>query len=240
MRFSPVGLGERRHLVRAVFARAADRPQYRQQQGGTAEPEAVADRVGHARQRIARHADTRKHERKDRAGDCARADERGLERIAGGVLILAEHVADERAERLHRDVDRGVEHPERQRGEPQHLRLGHHEQRQRGEYRTREEIRAATAEAGPGAVAVMADDRLDEQPGQRCRDPQIGEVVERSAERLEDPAHVGVLQREADLDAEKAEADIPQAGKALDWFLGQNAALLIGRHLSAWRSDGPA
>src|SRR3546814_2723204 len=53
--------------------------------------------------------------------------------------------------------------------------------------------------------AHMADDRLDEQPGQRRRDPQARQSLDILAERLEDAAHIGVLEREADLEAEEAE-----------------------------------
>src|SRR5690606_14075272 len=76
---------------------------------------------------------------------------------------------------------------------------------------------AETAE--PGSVAHMADHRLDQQPGERRRDPQAGQFLDILPERLEDAAHIGVLQRKADLDAEKAEADVPQAGKALPRLL---------------------
>ena len=55
----------------------------------------------------------------------------------------------------------------------------------------------------------VADDRLDQEPGHRRRDPQDRDVLDLGAQRLEDPAHVGVLQREADLDAEEAEAHVP-------------------------------
>ncbi len=61
----------------------------------------------------------------------------------------------------------------------------------------------------------MADDRLDEQAGERRGDPERGQRFEFGAERLEDAAHIGILQREADLDSQKAEADVPQAAKAL-------------------------
>src|SRR3546814_9068213 len=65
----------------------------------------------------------------------------------------------------------------------------------------------------------MADDRLDEQPGQRRRDPQARQSLDILAERLEDAAHIGVLEREADLEAEEAEADVPQAGETLSRLL---------------------
>src|SRR3546814_16665590 len=98
--------------------------------------------------------------------------------------------------------------------EPDRGTFGHDEQRDRGEDRAGEEIGAAAAEATePGAVAHMADDRLDEQPGQRRRDPQARQSLDILAERLEDAAHIGVLEREADLEAEKAEADVPQAAR---------------------------
>ena len=61
---------------------------------------------------------------------------------------------------------------------------------------------------------MMADDRLDEQAGQRRGDPQRGQIVEAGAKRLEDARHVRVLQREADLDAEEAERNVPQPGQA--------------------------
>ena len=62
----------------------------------------------------------------------------------------------------------------------------------------------------------MADDRLDQQAGQRRRDPQDGQRIDLGAQGLEDAAGVGVLQAEADLDAEEADAHVPdrQAGQA--------------------------
>src|SRR3546814_18203212 len=73
----------------------------------------------------------------------------------------------------------------------------------------------------------MADDRLDQQPGQRRGDPQARQLLDILAQRLEDAAHIRILQREADLDAEQAEADIPQAGKTLPRLV--HVALPIGR-----------
>src|SRR3546814_21196219 len=62
----------------------------------------------------------------------------------------------------------------------------HDEQRDRGEDRAREKVRAAASEpAEPGPVAHMADDRLDQQPGQRCGDPQARQLLEdRKSTRL--------------------------------------------------------
>src|SRR5690242_13954931 len=55
----------------------------------------------------------------------------------------------------------------------------------------------------------MADDRLHDQAGQRRGDPQHRDLFHRGAERLEDAADVGGLQREAELDAEKSETHVP-------------------------------
>jgi hypothetical protein len=86
-------------------------------------------------------------------------------------------VADEGAERFHRDVERGVEDPQRAGGDPQRRRVGHHEQRQRRQHRAREEVGTAPAQSGPGAIRQVADDGLNEQAGQRRRDPQPGHLV---------------------------------------------------------------
>src|SRR5256885_8449841 len=61
----------------------------------------------------------------------------------------------------------------------------------------------------------MTNDRLHQQAGKWRCDPQCWEVVEARPKRLEDAAHVRVLQREADLDPEKAEGDVPKAGERL-------------------------
>src|SRR3546814_20640013 len=73
----------------------------------------------------------------------------------------------------------------------------------------------------------MADDRLDEQPGQRRGDPQARQLLDILANRLEDAAHIRILQREADLDSEKAQAENPQAGKTIPRLV--HFTLPIGR-----------
>src|SRR3546814_11859390 len=83
----------------------------------------------------------------DRAG----ADEGGLHRIADAMLVLAQHVADEGAERLHRNIERRVEDPQHHRREPDRRAFGHDEQRDRGKDRAREKIRTSASEpAEPG------------------------------------------------------------------------------------------
>src|SRR3546814_7050111 len=83
--------------------------------------------------------------------------------------------------------------------------LGHRHQRERREDRTRKEIGSPPPQSSPGAVTVMADQRLDEQPGDRPRNPEDREIVDRRAQRLEDAADIGALEREPDLDAERSE-----------------------------------
>ena len=208
-------------FVGRIFLRREHRPQDREKQHRAAEPEAVADGVGDAAAgRVVRNTEMIEHVGEDRSDHRAGADEGGLECIAGGMLVLAQHVADEGAERLHRDVEAGVEHPQQDRGEQQGGSKRHHQQGKRGEDRATEEIGAAAAQpAEPGTVGQMPDDRLDEQAGQRRGDPQYRQVVEARSERLEDAAHVRVLEGEADLNAEKSERDVLQAGERLARFV---------------------
>src|SRR5205085_5109198 len=62
-------------------------------------------------------------------------------------------------------------------------------------------------------IGEIPDHGLHEQPGQRRGDPEQRDVVGRRAEGLEDPRDVRVLQREAELDAEEPEAQVPDLGK---------------------------
>ena len=207
---------ERRDLLGRIFAGGEHGPQHGEQQRRAAQIEAPAHRIGQgAADRDIGHTAPVEQPGRGRSDHRAGADERRLDRIAGGVLAPVEHVADKCAERLHRDVERRIEHPEQQHRGEQHRRIGHGEQRQRRQHRAGQEIGSPAAKAAPGPVRIMADDRLDEQPGQRGGDPQQRQIVNLDAQRLEDTAHVRILQREADLDAEEAEADVPQPDEPL-------------------------
>ena len=85
--------------------------------------------------------------------------------------------------------------------------------RQEGQDGTDEKIRPAAPEARPGAVAVVADDRLHEQACDRRGEPEQRDVALTGAEILVDGAHVGHLQAPAELDAEEPETHVPDRGK---------------------------
>src|SRR5690606_26221475 len=105
--------------------------------------------------------------------------------------------------------DRRVEGPQHARGDPQRRRVRHEEQCDRRQHRADQEVRAATAQRGPGAVGQVADHRLHQQAGHGCGDPQPGDLVHVRTQGLEDAADVGVLQGESELDAQEAEAHVP-------------------------------
>ena len=134
--------------------------------------------------------------------------------IADLPLAPGAEVADERPEGLHADVHRGVEDPEQPGGHPQGRGVGHRDERGAREDRADQEIGPAPAEPRPGAVAVVADDGLDDQP--RDRAPPAREPADRALacpEVLVDGAHVRHLQAPAELDPEEAEAHVPDGGK---------------------------
>jgi hypothetical protein len=66
----------------------------------------------------------------------------------------------------------------------------------------------------PGIVAEVADQRLHQQAGDGGGQPQDGQLVHFRTQGGKDAAGVGVLQRKAELDAEKAEAHVPELPKA--------------------------
>ncbi len=92
------------------------------------------------------------------------------------------------------------------------------DERKRAQNGADQEIRPPAAEAGPCAVAEIADDRLHQQPRDRARDPKDGQIVDGRAERLEYPADVRALQRKAHLDAEESERNVPELPKSEFWL----------------------
>ena len=78
----------------------------------TAEIERVVHRRGHFAGRRCWHAELRQQPRQQARDHRAHADEETLHRVAGGALLNRQLVADEGAERLHRNVDRRIEDPQ--------------------------------------------------------------------------------------------------------------------------------
>jgi len=158
----------------------------------------------------------------------ADTDEEALHGVAGRALRRRHLVADEGTERLHRNIDRGIEQPQHAGGDPQRRHVGEQEQRQRREHCAHEEVRATAPQAGPGAIGQVAHDRLHQQSGQRRGDPQQRNRLHVRAQRLEDAADVGVLQRKAELDAKEAETHVPYLPERELRFLGH------GRSPGGW------
>src|SRR5262249_26960754 len=121
---------------------------------------------------------------------------------------------DEGAKGLHADVDGRVHDPEQPRRHPQRRDVGHCHERSRGEQRADQKVGATPAQAVPCVVAHVTDDGLDHQPRQRCREPENRNLVRLCAEVLVDGAHVRHLQSPAELDAQEAEAHVPDLPEA--------------------------
>ena len=218
--FALVGFGgavfKGRQFLGAVLARAVDRPHDRTEQDHGADIKGKADGIGYLPRRsgIGDAQPVAHHPRQCRGDHRAQRDEETLHHVARGTLTGRQHVADEGPERFHGDVDGCIQNPQRPRRHPQRRRIGHHHQRQRREYGPEEEIRPPPPEKIPGAVAHVADDGLHHQARQRCCHPEQRQRVHVRPQGLEDPAGVGVLEREPELDAQKAEAHVPDLPEA--------------------------
>ncbi len=172
--------------------------------------------------------------------DGAEADEEALHGEAAGALASGEHVGDEGAEGFHADVDRGVENPQQAGGHPERGGIGHEQEREGAENGADEEVRPAAAERAPGAVAHVADDGLDDEAGERRGEPEHGNLVRARAEVLVDGTHVGHLQTPAELDAEEAEAHVPDLPEAQGGLVHDGPAkpLVVRITLPAFRGAG--
>ena len=122
--------------------------------------------------RVIADAGARQQPRQHARDDRAHADEEALHRVAGRALRGRQLVADERAERLHRNIDRCVQDPQQPGGDPQRRRVRHQHERDRSKDRADQKIGPASSEPRPGAIRAVADDRLHDQPGERRRNPQ--------------------------------------------------------------------
>jgi len=96
--------------------------------------------------------------------------------------------------------------------------VGHKHERDGAEDGADEEVRTAAAEWTPSAVAHRADERLDDQAGQRRGEPETRDLFVGCAEVLVDRTHVRHLQPPAELDAEEPEVHVPEGGEGEGWF----------------------
>ncbi len=130
---------------------------------------------------------------------------RALREEPDRTLARLEPVGNIGAVWLHRDVVARVEDPQQAGCHPQRAGIGHGEQSQRTDHRADQEIGCAAAQPGVGAIAHRADNRLDDQPGHRACQPQQrhGRLVR--AKKAVDRPHIGLLQPETELQAEKAD-----------------------------------
>ena len=121
---------EGRHFLGAIFAHAECGPGDGEHHRGGTDIEAEPDGIRHlALRRGVGDPEVREQRRQQAANHRARADEPGLQREALCALVIGRHVADKRAERLHRYVERGVEQPEESGREQQHAGLRQAQQR---------------------------------------------------------------------------------------------------------------
>ena len=170
--------------------------------------------------------------------DRAHADEETLHGETQAALFLGQFVGDKGAEGFHRHVDRRIQHPEEQRGhvelrqvrqQPVRQQAGirHQDQRKRTQNRADQKVGPPPAERTPGAVAHRADDRLDDETGERRRQPEPGNLIIRRSQIFVDGAHVGHLQAPAELDAQKTKAHVPdfREGQGAQGFHGAGGSL---------------
>ncbi len=189
-----VGIVEAVQLCRRILARAEDRPPDGEEQDGSASIERELHRIRNpAGLSTVLNTCRREQPGQKTRHDRADADEEALHCIARRALPRRQLIADERAERFHRNVERGIENPQQSRGDPQRRRIRHRKQRERSQQCAAQKIRPAAAEAIPCAVRVVPDDRLHDQSGQRRGDPENRNFIDLRPERLEDAADIGIL-----------------------------------------------
>ena len=240
-----------------VFGRvllcAHDGPEDRPQEGHRAQVERELHVQGDARHRPARDPDAKEvgHEPGEGRGHHRpQADEEALHGEAAGALVLGQEVGHESAEGLHAHVDGGVQDPEQAGRHPEGRGVGHEEERGGAEQGPGQEVGAPSSQPAPGAVAHAADDGLDEQTGEGRGEPEHRDLVRGGAQVLVDGAHVRHLQAPPELDAQEAEAHVPDLPEAQSRLvhassscrrigapLGRGPRFRRGRRRPAW---GPA
>jgi hypothetical protein len=82
--------------------------------------------------------------------------------------------------------------------------------------RADEEVRSAPAEARPGPIRVVAHEWLNEQSGDRARQPEQRDGLEIGTEILENARGVSLRQRESELDTKRTQADLADLPRGQD------------------------
>ena len=168
---------KRRQVLRRILFRGQDGVKHGRKNTHGADVEGQLDGARYrALARLARHAEpVGEHVRQRRREHGAQADEQALHGEAALALVGREQVAHERAERLHGDVDAGIQIHSRPAAIQTVPEFGMAIKREAGEDGAGQEVRPATAERAPGAVAEIADDRLHDQARERRGEPEDGD-----------------------------------------------------------------
>ena len=147
------------------------------------------------------------------------AGEEALGEEALGQLGRREPVGDERPVGLHRGVVADVEEPQQQHGHPEGGDEREQEQADAAADRPDDEERLPPPPSrAPRPVRKRADQRLDEQPGDRPGQVEERQVVGVGAEIVVDRVHGGLLHAEAVLDPEEPQVhqqDLPHVHQRL-------------------------
>ncbi len=195
------------------FVRRKYRPQDRREKRDGSDDKRDKRRIWNAAFHNADHAKPRQNVGQSVCQRRADADKERLHYKPERTLLFGQLVADKGAKRFHRDVDRRVHYPEQARGHPHRRRVWHQYQTGAGQNGPDQKERATPAEPRPRPVAHRPDDRLYQQAGQRPGEPEVGQRTLIGAEVLIDRRHIGHLQPPAKLNAQKAEAHIPDLPK---------------------------
>ena len=161
---------------------------------------------------------------KKRSDNCAQINQKCLDHKTFRLLAIVQHIGHKGSERLHRDIERKIHKEENQgshhkRSESQDLRtVRHQHQCESRNDCANEDERDASSESCPGLVRKHSDDWLHDESGDRSCKPEIAERAEVRAKRLEYCGCVGILKRVSNLDAHKAEAEVPDLPKRKFWF----------------------
>ncbi len=141
------------------------------------------------------------------------------------MLSFRELVGHQGAERLHRDVDRGV-HDHQQPAADKHRgdeggqvgSVGHQYQRQAGQQGSSQEVGTPAAQPVPGAVAEIADDGLHHHPGDGGHKPEPAKMLDIGAEGQQDPGCIPVLEGETELDPEESDTHVKNLSEGQHWL----------------------